>query len=1281
MTTTADEQQASAAVVTSTLDSKKVDAVDTKSQVATEVEKTDSQDDIDAEEDASDEEQQDASTPKEGEEKKEEKKKPIKLKKPSKGKIIQWMLQNWLKALIILLIAIALFFLGRYLWKRYGDYVKSWWHELIRKPDIQYNVLTKVWIEFKQTIPFGMRNKVKQYPVYVVMGDARAGKSEVIHKFLNIDIQAQRYHNSDTSDSLLQIYVGNNSIVLEISSGFIFSTSSDHAEALIRLWRMLPLSTQIVMVMNVSGIVRPDEDEQNGVLNAMMAKIALFSELSEFNVPFKIVLTHMENVNGFHSFANTIDSQNMDVCVDLKKDQLIPSSNDGLESYFQYINNYLVSSDVQSFEEILDFLNVINNAFYTLDKHIKSASGKSELKQIKWTQVSFFSGDQMSGSSLRKANNPFFYEKNSFTNVQYYSHKHAKRAVCFAMILILLDVAVFMDEKTALDEVHDVITKISVIDNSQYVTDVHSVIDSLYQDDVEIFAHIHFLHLFDQYFHDQSKQLKEDFVHSIRTYHLLPAIELAKHQEYPFSRSIRLLALIHANYTNQLSKYFKDEHPEDGLSIPYQMMQDYMKFNVITNDPQMQSLDNLDCCKFEYSWNGVFPWRDMSDQLTVAMKKTYLNRTELAELQRVANIFLTISNRFENFPQLDKQRNWLEKNGHVSLTTRADWKKVPSQTQLTFKPLQDAMRFIMEKNLDIEQSPTNIRDCLIKIQQLITAHKSFTESNRLGIIKIDLNDKVLMFDSNAWANLILRSKIKNLLDNYYKQNTPVNGWIFFDQVNLSVKIPIGTSIDLTGSLSNAFAVDERLTREKFDNNVKPTIALLAEIVPLLPIDSIEKQRLVDFVIQNLGFYAAQYTAAYWEFFSSMQINFSGEEQLEQYLKELQSPNSALFRNLQAIKENVLLDIPPGPNFQVFREQLDSFRFIRKLMEEQNGTFPQFQRYIQIITDINLEFSGQRVDIAPVDPAKPSMGAGLRRTLSPMGRIAFDILLNTNTSSLRNLNTFLRELTIPVNWQGPFLSPIYRLLELGTVELNESIETNWKENWDLMIQPIMTKFPFDESQGMEGESIEIEKLTALFHPTTGEYWQLINSTYRSLFVVKDNNWTLNPILGNKLKLPITMIEKLNATSSLTSTLWNADGTPRAIVFEVKPDLLAIPPQETSDGDMAHASMSYLRIADSTVLGFNQSLSWYKLNYEWWNMNTANVGIEFTSTGVSSKKYASIDIENSNWSIYKLLAQADNKHHTQYSWTVTHPYLMANKINLGYEFKKDPFELFKKIKNLK
>jgi hypothetical protein len=106
MATNADEQNSSGAVVASTLDSKKIDTVDTNSQVTTKVEKTDGQDDLDAEDDASDDVQQDASTPKEGEEKKEEKKKPIKLKKPGKAKIIQWMLQNWLKALIILLIAI-----------------------------------------------------------------------------------------------------------------------------------------------------------------------------------------------------------------------------------------------------------------------------------------------------------------------------------------------------------------------------------------------------------------------------------------------------------------------------------------------------------------------------------------------------------------------------------------------------------------------------------------------------------------------------------------------------------------------------------------------------------------------------------------------------------------------------------------------------------------------------------------------------------------------------------------------------------------------------------------------------------------------------------------------------------------------------------------------------------------------------------------------------------------------------------------------------------------------
>ncbi|NDE68812.1 MAG: hypothetical protein EB057_01915, partial [Microbacteriaceae bacterium] len=160
------------------------------------------------------------------------------------------------------------------------------------------------------------------------------------------------------------------------------------------------------------------------------------------------------------------------------------------------------------------------------------------------------------------------------------------------------------------------------------------------------------------------------------------------------------------------------------------------------------------------------------------------------------------------------------------------------------------------------------------------------------------------------------------------------GWIFFDQQEHVTKIALGVSTDESGSLINNAQIDTRLTREAFESNVKPAIESMTAIIDDLPLEAQERQRLVDFFIHNLSAYSGHYANAYWSFFKNISIQIQDPDRLVTYLKELQRPGSAFVQNLVRVKENVLLDLPSGPNYQPLRDRLEDFTFLKKLMAEQ-----------------------------------------------------------------------------------------------------------------------------------------------------------------------------------------------------------------------------------------------------------------------------------------------------------------------------------------------------------
>jgi hypothetical protein len=536
----------------------------------------------------------------------------------------------------------------------------------------------------------------------------------------------------------------------------------------------------------------------------------------------------------------------------------------------------------------------------------------------------------------------------------------------------------------------------------------------------------------------------------------------------------------------------------------------------------------------------------------------------------------------------------------------------------------------------------------------------------------------LVFDSEKWIKLAQRSAEKALLDSFYRVQSNQEGWAFFEANSSSYNIRLGASTDASGSLVNNSQIDVRLTRDGFEKKVMPTVEQLSKILPKLSLLQPEKQTLVDFFVRSLSRYGENYANAYWNFFSSLNLRILSREQLIMYLREVQRPGSAFTQNLVRIKENVILNIPEGPNYQPFRERLDDFRFLQTMMQEDKGTYPQLQRYMTIIADLSDKLAGNTKPKPSVAGGeKPeTTSSGMRNLLSPMGRVTYDLKLAGDDNNLVMAQSWLREMMVPDQWKRLFLAPILKLEEYGQTEINSAVASLWSKLWEQRVEPLLGLFPFDLTMGRPEATPDM--IGEVLHPLTGTFWREFHNHFGGILDITEGRLAIRQDFRDFVAIPAKTQYQMDAVQKFTNTLWNKEGKVEPIKLQVKAGLLPALPNREENPDEPSAELIYLRSGSASVLGFNQRGDWQELSEEWWNKGNATAGIQFQRGSETIKLFASADVDGQSWALFRLinLATKDKQSRT-FSWSVRLPQSPEKKYLCTYEFKNDPYQIFKNL----
>ncbi len=1122
------------------------------------------------------------------------------------------------------------------------------------------NRLLTVWRGFIHAIPWRLRSDALAVPFSVVLGEAGCGKTEIINHYGDWQGQDFRFHPSAINDPLLQIYQGAKALILEFSSALLYDTNPATYLAIKKLWQRLPTNPQAVVVIDASTLLAPDPEYLRLSGQALSGKLKVFSELERKPLPLVLALSHMEKVPGFVEFCLFLEQAGISLQIDFPEHDGINHLESCLEGFKLHLSRALVRCSSQDVLKIVVFLREAPRLLGILSEFLRQAGLEQGATLPPVVRLCLLSKQVHSFGCDPFALQPGFTVESPF-KLDY----HAKAA----LILLLTGVSYFggsyFYQKSLLNKVLEGVKTVRTTPAELYP----ERISPLFLDfslDLNKSAILSFQ---PNFFPDILAYTKHLLIREIRTYYLIPLLKLAQFEPDAIFSTNKILAILYATSDNEMGKLVLNEMQDKPTPymIRYRIMiTDYIRNNSHTNelDPVLNELSYTNPESYDKIHSNLL---FLLQNFDIILTRQSIDESELKMLRLQVVELLKFIDVLNSHTHELMIMGWLRQNTNLDLNLESDQ---DAQVELRQKPLEQLLRLVGSLNLNDDAttacpSSASINQCLKKVQAVVEAK---TDPAPLTM-NFSLDKNNFSYSSTQWHDLIKRSRILMMLRNIVQSHKNNDGWIFFDSPSAYPDLELNATNDGETLFAGKARIDGRLSADAFAKDLKPTIMALSNIVAKLPVDANEKKRFNDFVMNNLRIYSDHYISAYLDYFRQFQVRINSVWALNYVLDQIQQPNSALLQALVQIKNNTALDLSGSADFQSFSQKLMVFRFIQRMMAEKDGAYPEFQKYQIIMSQLQNELNSKE----PYLPKKSDGdSAALKGAITPMGRAAWGMLLNEETSYTRLVKSWLQNAGIPNNWQQPFLAPVQKVAELGTAEIKQTIDGLWFDIWNSNVVPLLGKFPFLPDAGKDKELVP-EDLIKVFHPKQGAFWLTFQRYLSPLCSFSNGVWLKRYELSDSLALPAKTFERLNAVQKFTTSLWDGQGAPKPLQLAVKPGLMPVYDVKRMP-NAPLVSLTYLRAGGVSVLGFNQQSTWQKLPLEWWTSQPVEVGMEFRKDSAPTQVYTSLTVADSQWNFFRLLQQGKSQGNSHYQWSVAHPDFPQQPLSLEFTFQSAPWAIF-------
>jgi hypothetical protein len=246
-------------------------------------------------------------------------------------------------------------------------------------------------------------------------------------------------------------------------------------------------------------------------------------------------------------------------------------------------------------------------------------------------------------------------------------------------------------------------------------------------------------------------------------------------------------------------------------------------------------------------------------------------------------------------------------------------------------------------------------------------------------------------------------------------------------------------------------------------------------------------------------------------------------------------------------------------------------------------------------------------------------------------------------------------------RAPFLAAVDLSHGFGIEEIAQVIGQSWRKEVLPDVWRLTRQFPFDPTADQEASPTDIE---LLFLPDKGRFWQWSSAMLRPVCAEIGGRWAPFPTSRRSPALPKDILVTVNDVARMGERLWDKSGKPQPVSVDVRPRPL---PPPDSDGA---PTMATLRTGKLSFFGFNQMATWQRLDLSWWDEGASAVELEVSIPDTDRKRYLRIEVSDSAWSFYRLLARSFAPYAT---WTLSDAPLRSKHVS--FELRGDPLAPFR------
>ena len=1116
--------------------------------------------------------------------------------------------------------------------------------------------LLSVWKAYVKKIPWEFRRSILLYSPFVVLGESSSGKSALIDTYSDWKHQSNQFYPSYTDGADLQIFQGSDSIIQELSPAVLQNVTNHARIALVRLWKAFLKREKIIAVITIKSdeLLADNKESVEAQAQVIRGKLNILSHIMKDPVTVHIAITFMDHVIGFMEFDAFSRKKAMSTHIDYNTEMGLSAN--ASELYKKNLVNFLVSEPPQDYLKLLEFFNREADLYKGVEFFIDILLKTDPLTQTPQVEKIFFTSMKSQSSEL---SNPFtrpIPKKRFWQKHPYFKHQ---AAACILLLCGALYLGFSQSyEKHFLSHLRSDITQSQ---KNLALTDDKSKVVLRLLDKTKAISSNLLLSFLVRFQPRAEAEIQDNVISIVRKEMFLRRLGELKKDVNPYEEVRMLLALIYASNQNRLGQTILGNLDYWAMKTGFSkaLISRYIELSNQSWGYAIQLKDVAYQRKIQRKSNQ--PLKVFMNTLKGVVSNEYLTHKQFASLQQDADLLFTdlssagFSARSDKLIPLLNQETVLELERYDDSREDTADVKIIKQFLYDFQKITYEVPDVASLNLDM-------------FFNHLTAMSSFgTET--FPQKSLDIDGTPVEFSLSSFYRVVKQSSIVSFVRKYISYYSYYGGTSFFNSDRDYGDLNVALSTEDKFFFTTKKRIDGRYTRKVYDEEIKPVLLKIPEIMKKLPVGKEEKNILSGFVYREAEAYSENYVSEYKKYYAQFRMKAESIGELRFMIKQILLPMSQFQEFMMILKDNLDLNYGDNAYFNPIMRNLGSMGFIKIIMEDQKGFFPELENYKAILRMV-LEDLENGMAAAPEPKLTDNVEDtdGLVQLLSPSARMTLTILRNDRESYLKLMQKWEKSVGIPENLGYTFIEPIYQLYHLSLPEVSAQISAVWKELKSKYIAPYEDTFPFNENASKNADPVKIINLLN----SQGEFWKNYTRYIAPVCRKKNGLWTERDFSMGSVSLPDDLLVTVNALESLGKLMINDKGEPRPLVVHIKAE-----PLPKIEKNAYIVILTYLQSGTSSVLGFNQKSSWKQFKINWWEENQSSVGVEYTDGENSDFKiYRNTAVPNSFWSFYRLLKKATpNANDNSWVWAVDSPNQIKWKRSVKFHIRENPFAIFK------